>query len=72
MVSLGVPQGSSLGLPLFAFYVKDLSQASNVSPTLFADDTLLTISCANSANMQIGVNNELQKLMNGSDITSCL
>jgi len=51
-VTLGVPQGSSLGLLLFAIYVNDLPQASNLTPTLFADDTLLTISCANSYNME--------------------
>jgi len=61
-VSLGVPQGSSLGPLLFALYVKDLPQASNLTPTLFADDTLLTITFANSANLSNGVNNELQKV----------
>jgi len=64
-VTLGVPQGSSLGPLLFALYVNDLPQASNLTPTLLADDTLLTISCANSANLQYGLNSELQKLMNG-------
>jgi len=61
-VSLGVPQGSSLGALLFALYVNDLPQASNLIPTLFADDILFTIACANSANLQNGVNNELQKV----------
>jgi len=42
--------------------VNDLPQASNLTPTLFAGDTLLTISCANSANLQNGVNSELQKV----------
>ena len=37
-------------------------QPSNFTPTLFADDRLLTISCANSANLQYGVNSELQKV----------
>ena len=61
-VTLGVPQGSSLGPLLFALYVNDIPPASTLTPTLFADDTLLTISCANSANLQYGVNSELQKV----------
>ena len=60
-ISLGVPQSSSLGPLLFALYGNDLPQASNLTPTLFADDTLLTIARANSANLQNGVNNELKK-----------
>ena len=71
-VSLGVPQGSSLGPLLFALYVNDLPQASNLTPTLFADDTLLTISCANSANLQNGVNNELQKVDEWMRYKNCL
>ena len=43
-----------------------------LNSTLFSDDTLLTISCANSANLQNWVNSEQQKLMNGWDIISCL
>jgi len=42
--------------------VNDLPQASNLTSTLFADDALLTISCANSANLQYGVNSKLQKV----------
>ena len=61
-VTLGVPQGSSLRPLLFALYVNDLLQESNLTPTLFVDDTLLTISCANSVNLQYGVNSELQKV----------
>jgi len=61
-VTLGVPQGSLLGPLQFALYVNDLPQASNLTPTLFADDTLLTIFCANSTNLQNGVNSELQKV----------
>ena len=62
VVSLGVPQGSSLGPLLFALYVNDLPQASNLTPTVFADDTLLTMACVNSVNLRNGVNSELQKV----------
>ena len=61
-VSLGVPQGSSIRPLLFALCVNDLPQASNITPTLFANDALLTIACANSANQQNGVNSELQNV----------
>jgi len=56
-------QVSSLGPLLFALYVKYLPQVSHVIRTLFADDTLLTISFADSANLQHGVDSELQKLI---------
>jgi len=42
--------------------VNDFPQASNLTPTLFADDTVLKIACANSANLQNGVNNEMQNV----------
>ena len=61
-VSLGATQGSSLGPLLFALYVNDLPQALHLTPSLFADDALLTVACANSANLQNGVNSELQKV----------
>ena len=61
-VSLGVPQGSSLGPLLFALHVNDLPQASNLTLTVFADDTLLTMACVNSVNLRNGVNSELQKV----------
>jgi len=37
--------------PTICLYVNDLPQASNLTSTLFADDTLLTLSSANSANL---------------------
>ena len=47
LINCGVPQGSSLGLFLFLLYVNDLPQMSQLSTTLFADDTLLSLSDAN-------------------------
>ena len=45
-ISQGIPQGSSLGPLLSALYVNDLPKASAFNSTLFADDTVLSISSA--------------------------
>jgi len=42
--------------------VNDLSKTSNLTPILFAVDTLLNISYFESANLQNGVNSELPKV----------
>jgi len=46
-ISQGVPQGSSLEPLLFALYVNDLPKSSAFNSTLFADNTVLSISSAN-------------------------
>jgi len=46
-ITQGIPQGSSLGPLLFALYVNDLPKASAFNSTLFADDTVLSVSSAN-------------------------
>jgi len=46
---------------LFALYVNDLRKASAFNSTLFADDTVLSISSAKCVELQKLVNTELQK-----------
>ena len=42
----------SLGPLLFALYINDLPSATKLTPTLFADDTVLSISGSNSTELQ--------------------
>jgi len=52
----------SLGPLLFALYINDLPSATKLTPTLFADDTVLSISGSNSTELQSTVNTELEKV----------
>ena len=56
LIDFGVPQWSSLGPLLFLLYVNDLPQMSQLSTTLFADDTLLSLSDANLSRLGNRVN----------------
>ena len=56
LIDFGVPQWSSLGPLLFLLYVNDLPQMSQLSTTLFADDTLLSLSDANLSRLENRVN----------------
>jgi len=61
-ITQGVPQGSSLGPLLFALYRNDLPSTTKLTPPLFADDAVLSISGNNSTELQSIVNTELEKV----------
>ena len=61
-ITPGVPQGSSFGPWLFALYINDLPSTTKLTPTLFSDDTVLSISGSNSTELQSIVNTELEKV----------
>ena len=59
MIDCGLPQGSSFG-PVFFTLCNDLPQKSQLSTTLFADDTQLLLSDANLSRLENRVNTQLQ------------
>jgi len=61
-ITQGAPQGSSVGLLLFALYINDLPLITKLTPTLFADDTVLSTSGSNSTELQNVVNTEIGKV----------
>jgi len=58
----GVPQGSSLGPLLFALEINNLPMITKLTPTLCADDTVLSISGSNSTELQNVLNTDLGKV----------
>ena len=64
-VNIGVPQGSILGPILFILYVNNITNLSpNMSMTLFADDTSISISNHDFDDLVVSTNLELDKLHN--------
>ena len=62
-INIGVPQGSILGPILFIIYVNDLPHVSqSLKPTIFADDTTLSMSHHNYNDLILEVNRELDLL----------
>ena len=61
-INIGVPQGSVLGPILFLIYINGLSNCFNFKTTLYADDSVLTLSHKNVNCLQTMLNFELPKI----------
>ena len=63
-ISVGVPQGSILGLLLYIIYVNDFQYTVECTPRLYADDTCLLIQKSNLDDLQTAVDAEMDKISN--------
>ena len=64
-IDKGVPQSSVLEPILFLIYINDLCYCSNVKTTLYADDSVLTLSHKNVNCLQSNLNLVLHKINSG-------
>ena len=60
MITIGIPQGSILGPIIFLIFINDSPNSSDILlPTLFADDTTLSIFTDNYEELVHTLNHEL-------------
>ena len=57
-----IPQGSTLGLPLFSLYINYLINCTSVTPFLSADDTSLSFNATSTTKLIDEIDTKLNKV----------